>query len=65
MAATPTDGACIVGWAHTPFGRLEEAPDAEALIARVARAAIENAGIDPAEVDAIYVGHFNGGFQKK
>jgi len=60
---TGSGGACIVGWAHTPFGRLDDAPDAEALIGRVARAAIEDAGIDPAEVDAVYVGHFNGGFQ--
>ncbi|MBP0443864.1 acetyl-CoA acetyltransferase [Roseomonas sp. SSH11] len=58
-------GACIVGWSHSPFGRLEDAPDAETLIGRVARAAIEDAGIDPQEVDAIYVGHFNGGFQKQ
>ena len=29
--------ACIVGWAHTPFGKLEE-PDLEALLARVGRA---------------------------
>ena len=27
--------ACIVGWAHSPFGKLED-PDAEGLIARVA-----------------------------
>lgn len=57
--------ACIVGWSHTPFGKLEDAPDAEALIGRVARAAIEDAGIDPLDVDSIYVGHFNGGFQKQ
>jgi acetyl-CoA C-acetyltransferase len=56
--------ACIVGWAHSPFGKLEE-PDAEALIARVARAAIEDAGIAPAEIGAAFVGHFNGGFLKQ
>ncbi len=56
--------ACIVGWSHTPFGRLEE-PDAEALIGRVARAAIEDAGIEPTEIGAIFVGHFNGGFSKQ
>ncbi|MFH5926261.1 acetyl-CoA acetyltransferase [Roseomonas xinghualingensis] len=65
MARNQAGGACIVGWAHTPFGRLEDAPDAEALIGRVARAAIEDAGVDPADVDAVYVGHFNGGFQKQ
>jgi acetyl-CoA C-acetyltransferase len=65
MARHGTDGACIVGWAHTPFGKLEDAPDAEALISRVARAAIEDAGIDPGDIDAVYLGHFNGGFQKQ
>ena len=38
--------ACIVGWAHTPFGKLED-PDVESLIGRVARAAIEDAGVAP------------------
>jgi acetyl-CoA C-acetyltransferase len=51
----------IVGWAHTPFGKLEE-PDIEALFARVARAAIEDAGIDAGDVDGAFVGVFNGGF---
>ncbi|MCK8783751.1 acetyl-CoA acetyltransferase [Roseomonas sp. NAR14] len=58
-------GACIVGWSHTPFGRLEDAPDIEALLGRVARAAIEDAGIEPAEIDAVHVGVFNAGFQKQ
>jgi len=53
--------ACIVGWAHTPFGKLEE-PDLESLLARVARAAIEDAGISPAEIDAGFVGVFGEGF---
>ena len=39
--------ACIIGWAHSPFGKLED-PDIEALIGRVAGAAIEDAGIAPA-----------------
>jgi acetyl-CoA C-acetyltransferase len=56
--------ACIVGWAHTPFGKLED-PDIESLLGRVARAAIEDAGIEPGEVDAAFVGVFNGGFQKQ
>ncbi len=53
--------ACIVGWAHTPFGKLED-PDIESLFGRVALAAIHDAGIEPAEVDAAFVGVFNGGF---
>jgi acetyl-CoA C-acetyltransferase len=56
--------ACIVGWSHAPFGKLPD-PDAEALIGRVARAAIEDAGIAPTEIGAIFVGHFNGGFSKQ
>jgi acetyl-CoA C-acetyltransferase len=54
--------ACIVGWAHSRFGKLEDAPDLEALIAGVARAAVEDAGIAPAEVDAGFVGVFGEGF---
>ena len=56
--------ACIVGWAHTPFGKLEE-PDVEALIARVAGSAIADAGIEPAEVDGVFVGLFNNGFSRQ
>ncbi len=56
--------ACIVGWAHTPFGKLED-PDVESLIGRVAGAAIEDAGIGPAEIDAVFVGLFNNGFSKQ
>ena len=43
--------ACIVGWAHSPFGKLED-PDIESLIGRVAGAAIEDAGIAPHDIDA-------------
>ncbi|MBU8538221.1 acetyl-CoA acetyltransferase [Falsiroseomonas tokyonensis] len=56
--------ACIVGWAHTPFGKLED-PDIESLFGRVARAAIEDAGISAAEVDGAFVGVFNAGFSKQ
>jgi acetyl-CoA C-acetyltransferase len=56
--------ACIVGWAHTLFGKLED-PDIESLFGRVALAAIHDAGIEPAEVDAAFVGVFNGGFSKQ
>ena len=54
--------AAIIGWAHSPFGKLEAEPDLESLIARVARAAIEDAGISPAEIDAGFVGIFGEGF---
>ncbi|MCW8085386.1 acetyl-CoA acetyltransferase [Sabulicella glaciei] len=55
--------AAIIGWAHSRFGKLEDAPDAEALIGLVARQAIEDAGIAPEDVDAVFLGTFNGGFQ--
>jgi acetyl-CoA C-acetyltransferase len=53
--------ACIIGWAHSPFGRLED-PDIEALIGRVARAAIDDAGIGPSDVEASFISLFNNGF---
>ena len=54
--------ACIVGWAHSAFGKREDAPDLESLMAGVARAAIEDAGIGPGEIDAGFVGVFGEGF---
>src|ERR1700712_2499460 len=53
--------ACIVGWAHTPFGKLED-PDIESLIGRVAGAAIADAGIAPHELDSPFLSLFNNGF---
>ncbi len=53
--------ACIVGWAHTPFGRLE-GETVESLIVRVAREALADAGVSAADVDEIVLGHFNAGF---
>src|SRR5262245_46743506 len=53
--------ACIVGWAHTPFGRLE-GETLEGLIVRVATDALADAGIEPKDVDEIVLGHFNAGF---
>jgi acetyl-CoA C-acetyltransferase len=52
---------CIVGWAHTPFGRLE-GETVESLIVRVAGAALVDAGVDARDVDEIVLGHFNAGF---
>src|ERR1043165_8332364 len=53
--------ACIVGWAHTPFGRLD-AESVESLTVRVANEALRDAGIAAADVDEILFGHFNAGF---
>jgi acetyl-CoA C-acetyltransferase len=53
--------ACIVGWAHTPFGRLED-ETVESLIVRVASEALADAGVAARDVDEIVLGHFNAGF---
>jgi acetyl-CoA C-acetyltransferase len=52
---------CIVGWAHLPFGKLEN-ETVESMIVRVANQALDHAGIGPEDVDEIVLGHFNGGF---
>jgi acetyl-CoA C-acetyltransferase len=53
--------ACIVGWAHTPFGKLAN-ETVESLIVKVAGEALADAGIGAKDVDEIVLGHFNGGF---
>jgi len=56
--------ACIVGWSHIPFGKLDE-PDVEALMARVTGDALAHAGVEPADIDGIFVGVMNNGFSKQ
>jgi acetyl-CoA C-acetyltransferase len=53
--------AAIVGWAHTPFGKLN-GETVESLIVRVAGEALADAGIEAKDVDEIVLGHFNAGF---
>src|SRR3954465_1602505 len=53
--------ACIVGWAHTPFGKLND-ETVESLIVKAATEALADSGIAPADVDEIVLGHFNAGF---
>jgi acetyl-CoA C-acetyltransferase len=53
--------ACIVGWAHTPFGKLS-GETVESLIVGVANGALADAGIAASDVDEIVLGHFNAGF---
>ncbi|MFI4997992.1 MAG: acetyl-CoA acetyltransferase [Hyphomicrobiales bacterium] len=53
--------ACVVGWAHTPFGK-HDAETVESLIVRVTRDALLHAGVAAADIDEIYLGHFNAGF---
>lgn len=54
----------IIGWAHTKFGK-SAAPDTLALMAEVARPALDHAGIAPEDVDGIFVGVFNNGFSRQ
>ena len=56
--------ACIIGWSHTPFGK-HDALDLETLIVKVAREAVADAGLEPKDIDAIYLGHLNAGFVRQ
>src|SRR6202045_3613546 len=56
--------ACIVGWGHTPFGRLE-GETVESLVVRVASEALADAGVPARDVDEIVLGHFNGGVSQQ
>jgi acetyl-CoA C-acetyltransferase len=56
--------AQIVGWAHSPFGKLDY-PTTEELIGAVAMPALEHAGVEPLQVEGIFVGVLNNGFQKQ
>ena len=56
--------AHIVGWGHTPFGKLD-ALDLEQLIRDAALPAVEGAGLELADIDGVFVGHFNGGFVRQ
>src|ERR1044072_234697 len=55
---------CIVGWAHTPFGKFD-AESVESLIVRVATDALADAGIAPSDGDEVVLGLFNAGFSQQ
>lgn len=50
----------LTGWGHSKFGKLTE-ETLESLIVQVATEAIDNAGIEPGQIDEIYLGQFNSG----
>lgn len=54
-----TGSICIVGSGHSKFGRLDQS--LEQLIVEVTREAVEEAGIAPSDIDAVFLGHFNSG----
>lgn len=54
-------GECIVGWAHSKFGKWQD-KTVESLIVEVVNQALADAGIEAADVDEVLLGHFNAGF---
>jgi acetyl-CoA C-acetyltransferase len=56
--------ACIVGWDHLKFGKRVD-DDIEDMIVSVATGAMRDAGVEPRDVDAIYLGTFGGGFVRQ
>ncbi|MGM9472926.1 acetyl-CoA acetyltransferase [Pseudarthrobacter sp. YS3] len=50
----------LTGWGHSRFGKLTD-ETLESLIVQVATEAISNAGIEPGQIDEIYLGQFNSG----
>ena len=53
--------SCIIGWGHTPFGKLDAA-DSEQLIRDAVLPALDSAGLQASDIDGVFVGHYNGGF---
>ncbi|MFT3720314.1 acetyl-CoA acetyltransferase [Pseudorhodoferax sp.] len=51
----------IIGWGHTPFGKLDRI-DIEQLIRDAANPALESAGLEARDIDGVFVGTFNAGF---
>jgi len=54
-------GECIVGWAHSKFGKLAD-ETVESLIVDVTNRALADAGLEAGDVDEVLLGHFNAGF---
>src|SRR5579872_7278541 len=56
--------ASIIGWSHSRFGKLE-GQDLEALIVEAAAAAIKDSGLEPKDIDEIFIGTMNAGFARQ
>ena len=56
--------ASIIGWAHSPFGKLE-GETVESLVVRAANEALADAGVSPADVNEMFLGQFNAGFSQQ
>ena len=51
----------IIGWGHTPFGKLDQL-DIEQMFRDAALPAMASAGLEPEDIDGLFVGTFNAGF---
>lgn len=51
----------IIGWGHTAFGKQTDRALTD-FIAQAAQEALDQAGLEAEDIDAVFVGHFNGGF---
>lgn len=60
MSASPS----MIGWSHGKFGKADGLT-VESMIEGVVRHALSDAGVEAKDVDAIYLGHFNGGFVRQ
>jgi acetyl-CoA C-acetyltransferase len=58
------DNAYMVGWGHTPFGKLDTL-SIEQMIRDATLPAVAAAGLDLKDIDGIFIGHFNGGFVRQ
>lgn len=56
--------ACIVGWSHSRFGKLE-GRNLESLLVEVAKGALGDAGLSAADIDEVVVGTFNAGMERQ
>jgi acetyl-CoA C-acetyltransferase len=51
----------IIGWGHTAFGKQTDRTLTD-LISEASQQALDQAGLQAKDIDAVFVGHFNGGF---
>ncbi|TPK87020.1 thiolase domain-containing protein [Mesorhizobium sp. B2-4-13] len=56
--------ASIIGWAHTPFAK-HDGYELEELIGQVSTKAVDDAGLEPSQIDSIVVGHYNSGLSSQ
>lgn len=56
-------GPAIIGWSHGRFGRSESS--LQEMMADVAKGAIDDSGLDPADIDVVHVGVYNNGLSRQ